>query len=74
MSAMAGRAARLLHRANPALYPPVQHNWYRLPEDHLRQPSVCAECFEALQPDMDGKVAFSSKQDRVLTLIRSMFE
>lgn len=56
MAAMAGTAARKLHKVNPTLYPIVQHSWYKLPEEQLKVPCLCAECFETLQPDIDGKV------------------
>ena len=69
MASLAGAAAQKLQKANPTLYPAVQHAWCRLADDQLRVPSLCSQCFSSLQPDDGGQARYLPFWQIVLLLL-----
>ena len=53
MAAIATAAAAELRKANPNLYPPAPHCWYRLAGDQLHAPMLCVVCQNRFQPEQD---------------------
>lgn len=53
MATIATKAVADLRAANPALYPPAPHCWYRLVADQLRVPMLCVVCQDRFQPEHD---------------------
>ena len=60
-SAVAAAAVAELHKANPQLYPPAPHCWYRLAGDQMQAPLLCVVCQDRIQPSADSKVALAPR-------------
>lgn len=51
MVAAASAGAVAVRKADPAHYPPAPHAYFRLGDNDLMAPLLCAVCFEQVEPN-----------------------